>query len=353
MKPADLAELSRLDPETLRQRLASDAGHTAQWLYQAACQGWAEAQTTLAQMLLDGRGTPAHAPAARRWFTVAAQAGHVPAMNMLGRCLERGWGGPPDMAQAAHWYGRAAEAGLDWGQYNLANMLLRGRGAPRDPALAFAWFHRAASQGHAKSMNLVGRFLEEGWVGPADAATASLWYRHAAEGGDFRGRYNLGTLLAGAGRLAEAVPCFTQAVAEGSADFRRHAAGELLARTEPALRRVGLDAAALCCEGGDGSDFRRYGLALAAADDPNPASVLAWLARAAAAGDPAGAADLQRVQARYAQASAPVSRNSAKRLLTRAITSCCTVPIARLASITAVCNGRRLAWSRKDRRTRS
>jgi uncharacterized protein len=298
MTPLNLAALSRLDPAELRQRLADDAGRTARWLHEAACQGLPEAQTALAQMLLDGRGTPANAEVARRWFTVAAQAGHVPAMNMLGRCLERGWGGEPDMAQAAHWYSQAADAGLDWGQYNLANMLLRGRGVPRDPVLALTWFCRAADQGHAKSMNLVGRFLEEGWVGPVNTQAAVLWYQRSAEGGDFRGRYNLGTLLAAAGRLDEAVQCFNHAAAEGSQDFRRLAAEQLLARAEPELRRAGLDTAALCCEGGDGSDFHRYGMALAAADDPKPAVALAWLARAVAIGHQAAAADLQELRAK-------------------------------------------------------
>jgi TPR repeat protein len=299
MTPEDIVALSRLNPAELRQKLADDAGQTAKWLYEAACQGLVEAQTALAQMLLDGRGTPANAAAAQRWFAVAAQAGHVPAMNMLGRCLERGWGGELDMAQAALWYGRAADAGLDWAQYNLANMVLRGRGVPRDPVLALTWFYRAADQGHAKSMNLVGRFLEEGWVGPVDARAAVLWYRRSAEGGDFRGRYNLGTLLAGAGRLDEAVQCFKQATVEGSQDFRRLAAEQLLVRAEPELRQAGLDAAALCCEGGDGSDFHRYGMALATADDPKPAVALAWLARAVAAGHLAAEEDLQQVQADY------------------------------------------------------
>jgi uncharacterized protein len=301
MTPPDLITLTKLDPADLRQRLADDAGRTAKWLHEAACQGLPEAQTALAQMLLDGRGTPANAGAARRWFTVAAQAGHAPAMNMLGRCLERGWGGAPDMAQAARWYGLAAEAGLDWGQYNLANMLLRGRGIPRDPALALDWFRRAADQGHAKSMNLVGRFLEEGWAGPVDTKTAALWYQRSAEGGDFRGRYNLGTLLDGAGRLEEAVACFRQAAVEGSQDFRRLAADQLLARAEPELRRVGLEAAALCCEGGDGSDFHRYGMALASAEDPKPVVALAWLARAVTAGHHAAADDLQALQVKYAR----------------------------------------------------
>ncbi len=290
-KDRSLAELSALDPAALSRALAEDSGRTAEWVYAAACHGLVEAQTTLGQMLLDGRGTPADASAARRWFRLAAEAGYAPAANMLGRCLERGWGGAVDDPQAALWYRRAAEASLDWGQYNLANMLLRGRGLARDVAQAFDWFRKAAEQGHAKSMNLVARFLEEGWLGTVDTQAAAEWYRRAAEGGDFRAQYNLGTLLVQAGQMAEAIAWFRRAGLAGSLDFRRVAAEELLRRADPALRAEGLAIAALCCEGGEGVDCYRYGMALAQGPDPRPLQALAWLRRALDAGhDPAAKA---------------------------------------------------------------
>src|SRR6185369_16357394 len=102
--------------------------------------------------------------------------------------------------------------GLDWGQYNLANLLLRGEGMRRDPTQAFDWYLRAAHQGHAKSMNLVGRFLEEGWEVPADPQAALEWYRRSAAGGDFRGQYNLATLLLRQNRIPEAVQWLRKAV---------------------------------------------------------------------------------------------------------------------------------------------
>ncbi len=272
--PPTLAELSGLAPADLAATLGGDAWHTAQWVYAAACQGLVEAQTTLGQMLLDGRGTPACAEAARRWFTLAAQAGHAPAANMLGRCLERGWGGKQDYPRAAQWYRQAAEAGLDWGQYNLANMQLRGRGVPRDVQQAFDGFAAAAAQGHAKSINLVARFLEEGWIGPPDVAQAATWYLRAAEGGDFRGQYNLATLLTQSGRVTEAIPWFERAGETGSRDFQRLAADQLLAHADPALQAVGLAIAYRCCAGGTGADYHRYGLALAPSQ---PRQAQAWL----------------------------------------------------------------------------
>jgi TPR repeat protein len=303
MPPLTLNDLSELPPEELRQTLAEDAGRTAQWLYAAACQGLVEAQTSLGQALLDGRGTPADGAAARRWFRVAAAAGHPAAMNMLGRCLERGWGGEQDFPSAAQWYRRAAEAGLDWAQYNLANMMMRGRGMPRDVPQSFRWFMAAAEQGHAKSINLVGRFLEEGWMGPPDLKQAAAWYQRAAEGGDFRGQYNLATLLVHFDRMDEAVDWFTRAGETGSRDFQRLAADQLLQRPEPSLRAVGLAIAASCCRGGAGEDYHRYGRALATGPDAQPRQARAWLQLAVNAGSAAARADLAQVEASLAPGS--------------------------------------------------
>lgn len=290
-----LVALSRLPPDALEKALRSDAAHTARWLYDAACQGLVEAQTTLGQALLDGRGTPADAAAARRWFGRAAEAGHAPAANMLGRCLERGWGGDVDLAGAAGCYRQAGEAGLDWGQYNLANMLLRGRGVGRDVVESYRWFAAAADQGHAKSINLVGRFLEDGWVGSPDPAAAATWYLRAAEGGDFRGQYNLAILLAQAGRTDDAVHWFTRAGESGSLDFRRVAAEQLLQHANLALRAVGLMIAERCCKDGGGEDYHRYGSALIGARQPRVAQV--WLRMAVAAGRAAAQAELAVLEA--------------------------------------------------------
>ncbi|WP_158743920.1 tetratricopeptide repeat protein [Acidisphaera sp. L21] len=291
-----LSGLVALPAAERKAALAADAGHTVQLVYQAACHGLPEAQTTLGQMLLDGRGTPADGAAARRWFALAAQHGHAPAANMLGRCLERGWGGEPDMASAARLYRQGAETGLDWAQYNLANMLLRGRGLDRDVPQSWSWFLAAAEQGHAKSMNLVARFLEGGWLGQVDLSAAEAWYRRAADGGDFRAQYNLATLLVEQGRTGEALSWLDQAGVTGSEDFRRIAADQLLARTDPRLHAIGLRIASLCCERGNAEDYYRYGTALAAGPSPQPKLSRAWLRRAYEAGHSNAATALAGVE---------------------------------------------------------
>jgi TPR repeat protein len=210
----------------------------------AARYGLVEAQTALAQILLDGRGVRQDLPAAARWFAIAAGASHVPAINMLGRCYEHGWGVAVDQERAADCFRRAAEAELDWGQYNFANLLLRGRGVAKDRRLALELYRRAAAQGHAKSINMVGRFIEEGWETPADLVTAADWYRRAAEAGDFRGQYNLASVLARGGDTTGAASWLHRALETATAEFLGLMAARLAGSPDPTLRRIAELAAA-------------------------------------------------------------------------------------------------------------
>ncbi len=261
------ADMRRLRAEDWAERLSADPAEAARWLEAAAHFGMVEAQTTFAQILLDGRGVARDPAAALAWFTSAAEAGHPPAMNMLGRCLERGWGAPVDHLAAAAWYRRAALQGLDWAQYNLANMLLRGRGVSRDRPQAWDWFLRAARQGHAKSMNLIGRFLEEGWDRAADLDAATAWYRAAAEAGDYRAQFNIGTLALRHGHVADAVQWFHRALEEATPDVLDIMARQFAGVAEPGLREIGTLARARMKRAQGG--LRASGTA----DDPIGASV--------------------------------------------------------------------------------
>ncbi len=236
-------ELRSLDRQRWQSVLAAEPAEAVRWLEAAARYGLVEAQTALGQMLLDGTGVARDPAAGFVWFEVAARAGHAPARNMVGRCCERGWGVAVDFPRAAASYRLAAEAGLDWGQYNFANMLLRGRGVTRDRTAALAWFQRAAAQGHAKSINLVGRFLEEGWEVPPDRAAAAACYRRAAEAGDFRGQYNLASLMAADGDIDGAVAWLRRAVDLAPADFLAVMAARLAGSPAAPLRAVGAAAA--------------------------------------------------------------------------------------------------------------
>lgn len=73
----------------------------------------------------------------------------------------------------------------------------------------------------------------------ADAGAAAGWYRRAAQGGDFRGQYNLASVLASGGDLDGAEAWLYRAIEGATVDFLRLMAGRLANSAELRLRRVG------------------------------------------------------------------------------------------------------------------
>ena len=223
---------------------AADIGENprayARWVMHAAQLGDADAQATLAQLLLDGRGVQKDEALALSWFRIAARQRHPMAINMIGRCLENGWGCAIDLADAAQHYRQAADLGLDWGLYNYAQLLTGGRGVARDLGAAYTLFAQAADKGHAKSMNLLGRFHHEGVVVPKDVRLAKAWYQRAAQAGDFRGQYNHAAELVAEGDEAQACVWLERALATATPGFLQAAYPVLLGSASSAIRDMGL-----------------------------------------------------------------------------------------------------------------
>jgi uncharacterized protein len=213
----------------------------------AARYGLVDAQLALAQIYLDGRAGVRNAQAALGWFAAAAASGAPMALNMLGRCHEMGWGTPQDSGRAASFYARAARQGpdglgLDWAQFNLGMLTLRGRGVQADRDAARHWFRKAAAQGHAKAMNMLGMMQEQDSCNGAARQCAARWYRAAAEGGDFRGQFNLATLLAQSGDMEGAASWFRRALQSGNPDIVAATAHLLENHAGPELRAIAADA---------------------------------------------------------------------------------------------------------------
>lgn len=211
-----------------------------QWVMHAAQLGDIDAQATLGQLLLDGRGIQKDEGLALSWFRIAARQRHPMAINMIGRCLENGWGCDINLVDAAAHYRQAADLGLDWGLYNYGQLLTRGRGVEQDLDAAFALFSQAAEKGHAKSMNLLGRFHHEGVVVPVDVPMARQWYLRSAEAGDFRGQYNHAAELAEAGDPEQACLWLERALAGATPGFVQAAYPALLASGVASIRDMGL-----------------------------------------------------------------------------------------------------------------
>lgn len=232
-----------MSPAEVREALAGPA--RAALIREAAEAGIADAQALYGQMLLDGVELAKDARAGFGWFMRAAAQGHAMALNMVGRCLDLGWGVRVDKPRAAECYRAAAARDLPEAMYNYATLLALGDGVAEDRAAALAWLRRAAGHGFAKAENFVGSFHEDGWATPIDLLAAAQCYKRAAEGGDFRGCFNHARMLAGKGRVREALPLIERAGALGNPRFvgqmrdwlGRQSDAELRVRGTAALER--------------------------------------------------------------------------------------------------------------------
>ncbi|WP_025034753.1 tetratricopeptide repeat protein [Bradyrhizobium sp. DOA9] len=249
----------------LRELLVSNPHDATQWIKAAAEADISPAQIVWGQLLLDGTRIARDPAAAFVWFERAARSGDPDGQNMVGRCYEQGWGVEPNPKLATEFFELAAAAGHVWAQVNLAQMLMRG-GNPADRPRSFELFRAAAeggtSKANLKAMNSLARFLEEGWVVPADPERALHWYRRAAVLGDHWAQYNLATILLGGGDLSAADAWLERAVAGSDDGFRRRIAPLLLARSEPAIRRHGLEALKRVAASGRAADVVAYASAV-------------------------------------------------------------------------------------------
>ena len=183
------------------------------WIREAANQGWAEAQASLAGMYADGRGVAPDEFEAKRWsdqaseqaraeaeavawFRQAAEQGNVEAQLVLGIIYSAGRIVPRDEVKAARWYLQAAEQGNVVAQYALGLKHDRGEGVVRDEVGAVRWYRAAAEQGHAAAQLILGHRFFSGRGITQDAAEAVRWYRMAAEQGHSVAQIVLGVMYA-------------------------------------------------------------------------------------------------------------------------------------------------------------
>ncbi len=237
--PATAQDLVALSSVQWQQVLQAEPDTALRWMQGAAELGLAQAQAVLGQWLLDGHGQPRDAAKALFWFLRAAQQGHAMGMNMAGRCHEQGWGTAPDPGKAAHWYRLAADLALPEARYNLANLLASGQGVAQDHGQALALYQQAAEQGYAKAFAKLGRYHEDGLGVPRDPAMAFLCYQRGAKGGDFRGQFCYAGMLAGLGRLDEALHWLAQVAATATPRYLREAGALLLQSPHPQIQAMG------------------------------------------------------------------------------------------------------------------
>jgi hypothetical protein len=159
-------------------------------LRKAAVQGDLNAQFSIGQDYLDGKGIEPQLPVnerlskAARWFRRAAENGHAASQYRLATLYELGQGAPKDVAESMIWYERAAEKGHVKAMHNLAVLAITGNGKSANYLTAAKWFARAAEHGLRDSQYNLGILHERGLGVEKNAAKAYQWFAIAAQRGD-------------------------------------------------------------------------------------------------------------------------------------------------------------------------
>lgn len=231
-------------------------------------------------------------------------------------------GDTSDQDGAREWYRRAAEAGDPEGMCRFALALRSADGTVRDEAACRVWLDRAAQKGLREALEWKAHMLLNGLApyGPrADDAAAVATLKEAAARDSAYAHLQLGDLH----REGRGVPPSAEAAFR---HFERaHQLGHVTARFRVAVCcRDGLGAArderrcfellGECAETRDPEQMRAFALCLlrGTGTSPDPTGAVAWLRRAAGAGDAEAALELAKCCRDGVGMLAPVQAEAAR-----------------------------------------
>ena len=162
-------------------------------LKQAAEDGFAQAQATLALHYVEGDIVEKDYPRAFDLFQASASSGDLNGIVGLGMSYAKGYGCEIDLARSAQLFEVAANQGAAQAQFNLAWSYHHGLGVDRNWELALKWYSAAAEQVNPGGIRGVGEMYELGVAGlNQDFVQAAKLYERAAELGDLVAQFNLG-----------------------------------------------------------------------------------------------------------------------------------------------------------------
>ena len=171
-------------------------------VHRAAERGIADAENSLAQMYLLGRGVPRDLGAALFWLSKAAEQGQADAENILGKCTFRVSGCRRMMAKRCAGTRRQQRKVTPTARIHLGVLYHLGRGVQQDDTIAVEWFRKSAEKGYAEAENNLGLLYAKGTGTTQDDAQAMQWFRRAANQGHADAQYNLGEMY----ELGRSVP---------------------------------------------------------------------------------------------------------------------------------------------------
>ncbi|MBF0862068.1 tetratricopeptide repeat protein [Gluconobacter kanchanaburiensis] len=156
-----------------------DGREAARWMQKAA-DGVVNAQYWYGRMLLEGRGVQPDPTQALYWMEKAADAGMAEAQVTVAALLVNGSiNGRRDHDKALTFYRHAAESGNVDAMFSLAAMYGGGHDVPENRPQAQLWFRKAAQRGNGLAQMMLGRYLVRGLAGVTDPVEGRVWLERA------------------------------------------------------------------------------------------------------------------------------------------------------------------------------
>ncbi|AAW60490.1 SEL1-like repeat protein [Gluconobacter oxydans] len=156
-----------------------DGREAARWMQKAA-DGVVNAQYWYGRMLLEGRGVQPDPTQALYWMEKAADAGMAEAqVTVAGLLVDGSINGRQDHEKALTLYRKAAESGNVDAMFSLAAMYGGGHDVPENRPQAQLWFRKAAQRGNGLAQMMLGRYLVRGLAGVTDPVEGRIWLERA------------------------------------------------------------------------------------------------------------------------------------------------------------------------------
>ena len=163
-------------------------------LTQKAEQGYALAQSVLANFYYNGLGTDQNYKKAYYWFKKSAEQGYAGAQYSLADLYYEGLGTDQNYERAFYWAKKSAEQGFTIAQYSLAGLYYEGLGTDQNYERAFYWMKKSAEQGYDKAQYDLAVLYYSGKGTEVNYKKAFFWYKRSAEQGYAMAQYDLAVL---------------------------------------------------------------------------------------------------------------------------------------------------------------
>lgn len=155
-----------------------------EWLTMAAEAGLPNAQYTMGDVLLRGKGAKQDESAAVGWYEKASASGHAEARFKLAALYYAGIGVKKNIPKSLALYKASADAGHPAALTTMGVFYFNGRVFKKSEVKARDWWIKAAYAGEVNAMVFLARIYHNSTQLPRDYPSAYVWYTLAAERGD-------------------------------------------------------------------------------------------------------------------------------------------------------------------------